>query len=364
MLSVVLPTYEERESLPIVLSSLQQVLRGSPHEIIVVDDDSRDHTWEVAHTLSLDDPSIRVIRRVGRRGLSSAVVEGFLAAKGDVLLVMDADGQHGPVLVTLLHRTVQEGADVAVGSRYAQGSDTGVFRGTRFALSQVATRLALMTAGAQTSDPMSGFFAVRREVFLAVLPRLAPRGFKILFDILVHLPPQSRVVDIPFAFQKRIAGESKLTPFVALQFLEAVYEIALGWLVPLSFVKYCLVGSLGVIVHLSAYLVFSSVLAGASALTVRSFSTAQVLATEVAILVNFLLNNAWTFRTDRLRGWRLLLGFLQYNVACAFGALANASVSVFLFLRGWSGIASALLGAVVSTVWNYTMSRATTWRRG
>ncbi|MEQ1843447.1 MAG: glycosyltransferase family 2 protein, partial [Verrucomicrobiales bacterium] len=260
------------------------------------DDDSPDRTWEIAGKIGRDDPHIRVIRRLGRRGLSSAVIEGFLAAKGSVLAVMDADGQHDMSLLPALRDAAERNRGIALGSRYAEGGGFGDWKKERLKLSQFATWLTHKVCKVKASDPMSGFFAVDRNVFESVVDKLNPKGFKILLDILVRVSADTPVTEIPFTFASRLRGESKLSWRVQLEFLEYLYEVALGKYVPLTFLKYCIVGSIGVLVHLAAYRTASFFFfEEPSGTTIRGFSAAVLVAIEVAIIFNFLLNNVWTF---------------------------------------------------------------------
>ncbi len=362
MLSLILPTYNEAQNLPELLPKVHAVLGGLPHEIIVVDDDSPDGTWKVAQELGKTMEDLHVIRRVGRRGLSSAVIEGFLAAKGDVFAVMDADGQHDMALLTQLTNAITSGADIAIGSRYVEGGSVGQWDERRFFLSRLATRMALGVCRVKVKDPMSGFFAIRRETFEAALPHLNPKGFKILLDLLVHVPADAKAMELPFTFATRMHGESKLSRRVQLEFLEYLYDVTVGKYIPLTFVKYCMVGALGVIVNLISYTALDRIISGVEAPTLFGFSLAVLGAIEISIFFNFCLNNWWTFAHTKLRGVAAVLGFLKYNVACGFGALANVAVSGFLYSRGFGELESVILGACAGMVWNYTMSRMFTWR--
>ncbi|MDD4319313.1 MAG: polyprenol monophosphomannose synthase [Candidatus Peribacteraceae bacterium] len=219
MLSLILPTYNEAENIRAVIAEARRVLEDVPHEIIVVDDDSPDGTWRIVHELSEEDPHVRAIRRVGRRGLSSAVVEGFRAAKGDVLAVADADGQHDYALLPRLYAAVREKGGIAIGSRYVEGGSVGAWDERRRLLSRLATQLAIRLCRVPVSDPMSGFFAVSRPVFERVLPHLRPKGFKILFEILLHAERDMPVTEMPFTFGIRKYGRSKLSLGVEWAFL-------------------------------------------------------------------------------------------------------------------------------------------------
>lgn len=360
VLSLILPTYNEADNLPALLPALTQSLAGIDFEIIVVDDDSPDLTWKMALSFAKNDQRIRVIRRVGRRGLSSAVIEGFLAATGDVFAVMDADGQHDLSLVRKLNDTVANGADIAIGSRYVQGGGVGTWDERRHALSLFATRLAIRLCKVRVHDPMSGFFAVSRRTFEAAYPRLNPKGFKILLDILVHVAPSTRVEELPFTFGERLRGESKLSRRVQLEFLEYLYDVTVGRFVPLTFVKYCLVGLVGVVINLLVYLLVLRVFLHQITPTSDGFLLAMLCGIEAAIIGNFLLNNLWTYAFARLKGVRAFRGFLSYNAACLFGALANTAITVLLMQLGF-GLWGLVVGALIGTVWNYTVSRLFTW---
>lgn len=359
MLSLILPTYNERESLPTLIPRITEILRGTEYEIIVVDDDSPDRTWEVARELSRKHERLHVIRRVGRLGLSSAVIEGFLAAKGDVFVVMDADGQHDAALLPRIAAAAEENKGIAMGSRYMEGGSVGNWEGFRAFVSRLGGSLAIWLCKVKVTDPMSGFFAISRRTFEEVLPRLNPKGFKILLDLLVHVPSGTNVSELPFSFGKRLLGESKFSAQVRMQYLEFLYDATVGRFIPLTLVKYCAVGALGVAVNLSAYMTVTLLLRESPQYGL--FPTPLVAGIEAAIVFNFLLNNAWTFSHAKLRGWGAVTGFVKYNGVCAFGALANVAVTAFLFRGGMTAIGSIAIGAFVGMIWNYTIGKLFTW---
>jgi len=363
MFSLILPTYNEAENIPELLPKLEEILAGIPHEIIIVDDDSPDKTWEVALALSQDKDDVHVIRRVDKRGLSSAVIDGFLAAKGNVFAVMDADGQHDMELLPKLYAAVKENRGLAIGSRYIEGGSVGEWDERRHFLSKIATKMALHLCSVKVKDPMSGFFALDRKVFEEVRTRLNPKGFKILLDLLVHVPKGTQATELPYTFGVRQLGKSKLSWKVQLEFLEYLYDVTFGRLIPLTFIKFCIVGTLGVFVHMSAYLVISRAIIQGGALSIGGFSLSVLGATETAIIFNYLLNNSWTFAHQKLRGTAAIVGFFKYNVACSFGALANWAVSTYLFSLGWLELLAVFIGAIVGVMWNYTMNRMFTWRK-
>ncbi len=224
-LSLILPTYNEAKNLPELLRRVHERVR--PHEVIVVDDDSPDKTWEVGERLKSEYPHLRVIRRVGKKGLSSAVTDGCDAATGDVFVVMDSDLQHDPSLVVQLQKKIEEGADIAVASRYREGGGVGEWVTGRRWLSNFGTFVAQKLPNVETTDPMSGFFAVRTDLYKKVRPLLVPEGFKILFELLAALPRGTKLEEVPLQFQPRLHGESKLSFLVQLQFLKQSLRIGL-----------------------------------------------------------------------------------------------------------------------------------------
>lgn len=224
-LSLILPTYKEARNLPELLKRVHATV--TPFEVIVVDDDSPDRTWEVAEGLKDVYPHLSVIRRIGKKGLSSAVADGCDAASGDILAVMDSDLQHDPSLVAQLARTIEDGATIAVASRYREGGGVGEWVHGRRLLSTFGTFVARKLPHVETTDPMSGFFAVRADAYKKARPLLVPEGFKILFEVLAALPRGTPIAEVPLQFQPRLHGESKLSLLVQLQFLKQAVRIAL-----------------------------------------------------------------------------------------------------------------------------------------
>lgn len=227
VLSLILPTYNESKNLERLLPVLADVLKSIPHELIVVDDDSPDRTWEVAEGIAKKDLTVKVLRRIGRRGLSSAVTEGFAMAEGDVLAVMDCDGQHDPHLLPELYRATGAGAHLAVASRYMRGGSMAEWGGIRLFMSRMGTFLARHVLRVHVSDPMSGYFAIRRPLYRSIAEKLQPRGFKILLEILGALPRGTRVTEVPLTFGNRWAGESKFSLRIQMEFLAQLCRIAL-----------------------------------------------------------------------------------------------------------------------------------------
>ncbi len=215
-ISVVTPTLNEAENVPRFVTAVSAALKGVEHEIIIADDDSPDQTWRIAQELSKTYP-VRVLRRQAKRSLAGSVIDGFNLAAGDVVACMDADLQHDPAILPMMMSELQAGADLVVGCRYMPGGGTANWHWIRRAESRLATRMAQAYLGLKLRDPMSGYFLMRRRDFLAVRPTLSAQGFKILIEIAACLRPQ-RIAEIPFVFGPRLAGASKLTAAVAVDY--------------------------------------------------------------------------------------------------------------------------------------------------
>ena len=358
-LAVVVPVFNERENVARLVAMLDAALGDRRWEAIFVDDDSPDGTADAARDLARVDPRVRVIQRIGRRGLSTACIEGMCATAAPLVAVIDGDLQHDETLLPAMIAALDDPAvDVAVGSRFVAGGSTGEWDRDRVAKSALATRLARHAAPAGMTDPMSGFFMIRTHVVRALVPRLGGIGFKILLDILSAGARPLRFVELPYTFRTRTAGESKLDHVVAMEYLIALYDRRFGRIVPVRFAMFSAIGALGTGVHM-AVLTLAFVLLG------WPFVAAQVLATVAAMTFNFFLNNALTYRDRRLRGGRALLdGWVSFALVCSVGAVANVGVAAFLHdARQGAWAASALLGVLVGAVWNYALSSRFTWGR-
>ena len=355
-LSVVLPTYNERDNVIELIAVLERVLEGIRWEVVVVDDDSPDGTAEIACELARCDRRVRAIRRVGRRGLSSACIEGILSSSAAYVAVMDADLQHDEsVLPKMLERMQTESLDIVVGTRNADGGDMGQFSRRRVMLSRLGERISKMVCRVRLSDPMSGFFLLRREFFLEVVHDLQGGGFKILVDILASSRRPVRLAEVGYRFRNRKHGDSKLDVNAGVEYLFLVINKITGGLIPVRFAVFSLVGTTGLIVHLLALSVF--------VLALRlNFSWSQALATFIAMTANFFLNNLITYRDRKLRGMRLWFGWVTFCVACSFGAWANVVFARSLIQMGVPWLAAGLGGIVISSVWNYSVSSLFTWQ--
>ena len=354
-LGVIIPVWNEAKNVPLLLDRFDTVLAGIVWEAIIVDDNSPDSTAEITRARALVDPRVRIIQRIGRRGLSSAVIEGMLASAAPVLAVIDGDLQHDEALLPAFYGAVaDDGNDLAVGSRYVADGSTGEWSASRERISRFATMLSRRLLRANLTDPMSGFFAIRRTVVTAALPQLSSVGFKILMDLVASSPTPLTFVELPYTFRNRLHGESKFDMRVAQEFVILLLHKLFGNFLPVRFLMFAIVGTLGLAVHLSV--LGSGVAAG------LGFRLAQSLAVWVAMTGNFLLNNSFTYRDLRLRGAKLWRGLLSFYAVGAVGAVGNVGVAAIVYRTENIWWLAGLAGAAVGVVWNYAASSVVTWR--
>ncbi|WP_438382068.1 glycosyltransferase family 2 protein [Asaia sp. BMEF1] len=355
-LTLVIPCYNEAPNVAPLIEGVKRALEGMKWEIVFVDDNSPDGTAQAVEESAQADPRVRLIRRVGRRGLSSAVIEGALSSTAPVIAVMDGDLQHDEaILRDLVSPLLENRADIAVASRHVEGGDSsGLANRWRHMLSQAGIKLAQSILPMTLSDPMSGFFAMRRPVFEQAVPRLTGTGFKILLELVLSVPHTARLIEVPFVFRPRVAGESKLSPLVMVQFLGMLIERACGGWLPTRFVIFAAVGLVGIAVNL--LISETARFAGAN------FQISQVVGTACAILVNFQLNNRVTYLDRPLRGKRWLPGLCIFVTGATIGAFGNIGVAQLLYdTHGhWSRASAA--GAVIGVVWNYAIASTLVWR--
>ncbi len=354
-LTVVVPCYNEAANVAPMVARLAAALAGLRWEVVFVDDNSPDGTADAVRAIAANDPRVRCLRRLGRRGLSSAVVEGAMSSSAPYVAVIDGDLQHDETRLPDLLAAARAVADIAVGSRHVPGGDAAGLAGAwRHRISQAGIRLAQRFLPVRLEDPMSGYFLMPRPLFERLAPLLTAQGFKILLDLILSAPAPLRVVEVPCQFHPRVAGQSKLDVLVLLQFAALLIDKAGRGLVPLRFVSFALVGAVGVLVHLAVLT--------ASRRAGLSFEVSQGLATFVAILANFQLNNAVTYRDQRLRGPALARGLALFLVVCGLGAYANIGIATVLYAQhsGWTP--AGLAGAVIGLVWNYAVSATLVWR--
>ena len=355
-LSVIVPTFNERDNIKAVIAAVADALPNISWEIIFVDDNSSDGTASFVREIARIDPRVRCLHRFGRRGLSSACVEGIMSTASPIVAVMDADRQHDErALFRMFEILNTTDADIVVGSRYAKGGGVGDWDRSRAAMSLFATRIANWITGTSLSDPMSGFFMIRREVFFRALPRLSSIGFKILLDISASSDSRLKVVDIPYRFRLRQHGASKLDSMVLWEFVLLILDKTIGRYIPTRFISFALIGGSGVLVHIAVLTLLFKIIGIA-------FTDAEIAATFTAITTNFLLNNALTYRDQRLNGIKLLAGWVSFTLVCATGAVANVGIANWMFTNNSMWLTSALAGIAVGVVWNYAMSSIFTWK--
>lgn len=355
-IAVVIPTFKERDNVDEVIQRLKEALKGLRWEAIFVDDDSPDGTAALVLEHARRDPRIRLLHRIGRRGLSSACIEGILASSANAIAVMDGDLQHDEtILPRLLERLRDEHLDVAVGTRNADGGSMGEFSSRRVLLSSLGRKISDAVCHCELSDPMSGFFLVDRSFFMEVVHDLQGTGFKILVDILASSRREVRICEVGYSFRSRRHGESKLDVNTAVEYLFLVMNKLMGRTIPIRFAIFSLVGAFGVCAHLACLTILIGVFH-------RDFVFAQICATLTAMTVNFFLNNAITYRDRMLHGVRLVSGLLSFYVACSFGAWANVIFARSLLYSGARWYFAGLAGVVVSSVWNYSITNLFTWQ--
>jgi dolichol-phosphate mannosyltransferase len=356
-LTLVIPTLNERDNIGPLVDLLDEVLDTVNWEVIFVDDDSPDGTAERIREISRRDRRVRCLQRIGRRGLTTACIEGALAASAPYIAVMDADMQHDEKLLRqMLAMLKSEPLDLVVGSRYVAGGGIGGLDAARANISAFATRLSRIICKAEIADPMSGFFMLRREVLEGALRRLSGQGFKILLDLLASSPRPLRFRELPYEFRERQRGESKLDTLVAWEYMMLIADKLIGHIVPVRFALFAFVGGIGLFIHMSV-LWFTLMVAGAA------FNPAQASAAVAAMTSNFFVNNVFTYRDRRLRGFALVRGLFAFYAICAFGAVANVGVAGYVFSRNEVWWLAGLAGIVVGSVWNYAVSSVFTWKQ-
>jgi dolichol-phosphate mannosyltransferase len=356
-LSVVIPTFKERDNVTTLFRRLEKTLAGIPFEAIFVDDNSPDGTWQVLRLLSGEDGRVRCIRRIGRRGLSGACIEGILASSAPCAAVIDADLQHDETQLPKMLALLQSGEfDLVVGSRYIEGGSADSFNRHRAGASALATEVAKRVLRVEIADPMSGFFMIRRDRFEELAPQLSTQGFKILLDVVATAHGALRVKEIPYTFGSRLHGESKLDSMVALDFLGLVLAKLTHDVVSLRFLLFAMVGSLGVIVHFAAlYIALKTFL--------LPFAEAQACGAVCAMTSNFILNNFLTYRDQRLKGFAILRGLLLFYLVCSVGLFANVGVAFSVYDQQPIWWLAGAAGALMGVVWNYAMSGLFVWRK-
>ena len=352
--SIVVPTFEEKENIPLLFERIFKVFKISKinGEIIVVDDDSQDGTANVVKEYCKKYP-IKLIVRKGEKGLASACVEGFKVAKGDVIIVMDADLQHPPEKIPTLIDTIKDGADIAIASRYIEGGTTGEWDLSRKVVSKGASALAnlLFKEIKGIKDQQSGFFAFKKKVIEGV--KLKPKGYKILLEILV-LGKHKKVEEIAYEFGERTSGKSKLGFSTIFSYLSHIIRLlwASGKLTKL--IKFCMVGLLGVGVNLGILYFLTSL--------GLYYMISGAISIEISLLTNFFLNRAWTFK-EEAKYVSMKNAIAKDHITRAIGILIQfASLYVFTELFNMYYILSMTIGIIISTIWNFVGNSRWVWK--
>ena len=355
-LAVVVPTRNERGNIGPFLEALDRALGGIAYEVIFVDDDSADGTADELRAIAIGDRRVRVMQRIHRRGLASACLEGMMATAAPFIAVMDADLQHDEQILPVMLRKLASGKlDVVVATRNAEGGSMGRFPRFRVFLSHLGRRLSDSVVGCHLSDPMSGYFIVRREYLEEVVRRASGVGFKILIDLIASARRPVAVAEVPYTFRERRSGTSKLDLVVGMEYLQLLLDKKFGQFVPVRFLLFLGVGATGIVAAMLVLFV-------AVRLFHADFVTAQIEATFLAMTGNFVLNNSMTYRDRRLRGWSLVRGLATVYIACSIGAVINLQIAELARSRGVPWLIAGAIGLGIGAIWNYGMTSFLTWR--
>jgi dolichol-phosphate mannosyltransferase len=355
-LSIIVPAYNEHDNVPLMVDLLKRTLEDVSWEVIFVDDNSPDGTAAAVRALGAADHRVRCIRRVGRRGLAGACIEGMMSSQARYVAVLDADLQHDETLLApMLERMRTGDVDVVVGSRYIPGGSADSFTSKRRFMSRLSHVASHMITKVELNDSGSGFFMIRRAAVEEIAPRLSSQGFKLLLDIMTTARGTLRAAELPYTFRERQHGESKLDAHIVIDFAALLVAKFTNDAVSFRFLMFCFVGLTGVVVHMAALQV------GIQSLALH-FGVAQVAATVLAICWNFVLNNMLTYRDQRLSGWRFVTGLLRFQLVCAVGAISNVNAAAWIYDYDENWWLAGLGGALMSAVWNYVVSAAFVWR--
>ncbi len=355
-LAIVVPTFNEVDNIELHYLGLQKVLTGVMWEVVYVDDDSPDGTNDKIRALAQKYPNVRIVHRIGRRGLSSAAIEGILSTSTPYVAVMDCDMQHDEKLLPHMLAELKRGKDIVIGSRFVEGGDVGSWNSTRLAMSKFAAWIGRFIVKQKLSDPMSGFFMITRDAFAETVRQMSGQGFKILLDIFASSPRQLEFTEMPFSFGLRQHGESKVDSAVLIEYAFMLIDKVFRGYVSPRLVFFVCVGALGVLVHFAALYVFHFAIG-------MVFETAQTIATAIAMTFNFGLNNEITYRNMRLRGMKYVWGLISFYAVCGIGVLGNVGIASYMFQNAYAWWLSAIAGILIGTAWNFSVSNAITWRQ-
>ena len=357
-LSVVIPTYNERDNIPKILEKLKKILNNITHEVIFVDDNSPDGTHEEIRNFIKNSTKINLVHRIGRRGLSGAIIEGVFAAKYELVAVMDCDLQHDETklldMINLFSR--DSSLDIVIGTRFSEKGEISdqAFSRIRELGSKITTILIKNVLNIASTDPLSGFFMVKRETFLKCSGNLQTQGFKVLADFLATSDKNIQIKEIGYKFKNRIAGKSKMSLLTVLELVGLVLSQILKGKVSIRFILFCMVGFSGILMQL--------LVTGLTMLLINQFSTSQTLGIIAAMTSNYFLNNYITFQERRLKSLNLIRGLFSFYFICSLGAFANIAIATYVFSFSSNWLISSFTGAIFGAVWNFTLTSSFTWK--
>ncbi len=358
-LSIIVPTFNESGNVIPLYHEIKKALNAIKYELIFVDDDSKDGTIDEINELIKQYDNIRLIHRVDKRGLSSACIEGFNASESKYLAVIDADLQHDPALLNkMLQEIKKDKLDLIIASRFLKNSVISGLSNTREKFSSIGNALSTMITGIKLSDPLSGYFMIKKNVVTPLIPKLSGIGFKILLDI-VSTSRFSRVklkyLELPTHFRERVNGESKLDLLTILEFVTLILDKILGKYIPIRLVLFIIVGFSGLLLHMVLLAIMLKIFN-------LGFIFSQIVSTSAAMISNFFVNNIFTYRDRRLYGMAMLRGLISFSIACSIGGIINVASSIFIFDRAVYWPIAALIGCVLGSVCNYIITALTTWK--
>ncbi len=357
-LSIVIPTYNEKDNIIIILENLKKVLKSISHEIIFVDDNSPDGTSAVVKDCMKKSSKIRLIHRIGRKGLAGAVIEGIFAANADIVAVMDCDLQHDETklldMINLFSRN--NSLDIVIGSRFTETGEISekAFSKIRELGSKATTFIIKKVLNITSTDPLSGFFMVKKESFLKSSENLQTQGFKVLADFLATSGKNIEIKEIGYRFKNRIAGESKMSFLTTLELIGLVLSQILKGRVSIRFILFCMVGLSGIFVQL--------LITGIVMLLINQFPTSQTFGIIAAMTSNYFLNNIITFQERKLKSLDLIRGLFSFYLICSLGAFTNIAIATYIFSFSSNWLISSFIGACFGAVWNFTLSSIFTWK--
>lgn len=354
-LSIVIPTFNEKDNIQLIIQKLRRILAKVRWEVIFVDDNSKDQTAQLIKKIGQKDCRIRIIHRIGRRGLASAAVEGMLASTAPYILLMDADHQHDETLIPqMLAKLKNNHLDLVIASRFIGNAHSSSMSYFRFQVSQLANKISNTYIAYDIKDMMSGFFLLKSSVIINTAPYLSNIGFKLLADILASSKQKLKVAEIPYIFRKRYKGDSKFNTAIVYEFILLILDKLIGKFIPLRLISFLFVGSVGLVIHLLTFLClyFSLKL---------DFKIAHSIAVLIAIISNYTFNNMLTYFDLKLKGLQWLKGLLSYTLISGIGAMANIGVSLLMFNHSIKWQLSLLSGVFIGIMWNYIMTQKYTW---